>query len=426
MALQTPPPPLISQAVVAPKITIPARLYPVNCRGIELLGVSGPRNSSDVSICVHQLSVELWKRYDTPRATVQKKIEKLDIQLQNLTREQVLSFRKEGIIEGFRATAITADEADRVFDALEESRDRRGLQKHKLHTNQDRNLRREEVKINKAHLKRHLTQVSRRCNDKAATPPIPCSIHASAAAGGEGSALNRTATDSASAGENNPAAETSQCGLFVAEDSYQLPDLSEEGFPIELVKNVAAADPSIVNQQTDSTRTSTNASESSSHASQLMESVLPSSSESLSCMHLSRLGSAALASGIRSPSAHSSDQDEQASHSGSSVSPSGGTTPNKSSPERFLFLESEESGGEEGHPGQIINQKNFGPNTNQNNGSAGSLCAFSPQYRGIPHKGGKGLREIGVGSGGGVSGRVSSSDHEEGGTTHTVHHFSGD
>ena len=41
------------------------------------------------AICVHQFFVELWKRYDTPRATVQKNIVKLNVRLQNFTKEQV-------------------------------------------------------------------------------------------------------------------------------------------------------------------------------------------------------------------------------------------------------------------------------------------------------------------------------------------------
>ena len=395
---------------------VPISTYPVQCRGIDLLGVADARASSEACICVHQLSMELWKRYDTPRATVQKIIEKLNIQLQNFTKEQVLTLRKQGIVDGYRATAITVDEAEKVFVALEESRTRRGIKKHRLYTkSEDRHLRREEVKINQAHLKRQLRLAS--CGSDVGTG-TNC-----ASADEERGASNRTVAEAtgSSLPLENSQAETSTPGfsiLLVAEDSYQLPEVSEEGFTVKLVENVAAADLRRRQQQQQQQQQQ----HSSMDKQQRYQfsvvpaaggsSMAPSVSESIGSVNLSRQGPE-LVLGIRSPSAHSSDQDDRASHCSrsNSSSPTQQTTPNKSSPERFLFLESEGSECEEGNPGR---------NTNQNNRSAGrSSCSSDQEYRGIPHKG-KGLREF-VGS--------SSELEEKGGTAegaHPVHPFSGD
>lgn len=106
----------------------------VNCRGMALLGFAC---AGTIYFCVHQLSVELWKLYDTPRVSVQKKILDLHIQLMNCNKEQIKLLRKAGIIENFRATMIEIRDTERLFDALEHSRRKRGLQKHPLKTKSD-------------------------------------------------------------------------------------------------------------------------------------------------------------------------------------------------------------------------------------------------------------------------------------------------
>jgi hypothetical protein len=411
LVCERPPPTFISvvQQTAAPDA--PISTYPVKCRGIDLLGVADARGSSEARICVHQLSMELWKRYDTPRATVQKKIEKLNIQLQNFTKEQVLTLRREGIVDGYRATAITVDEAEKVCDALEESRTRRGIEKHRLYTkSEDRHFRREEVKINKAHLKRQLRLAS--CDSDVATRRC-------AGADEERGAPNRTVAEAtgSSLPLENGQAETSKPAfgiLLVAEDSYQLPDVSVEGFTVKLAENVAAAADlrrRKQQQQQHSSMDKQQRSQLSVDPAAGGSSIAPSVSESIGSVNLSRQGPE-LVQGIRSPSAHSSDQDDRASHRSlsTSSSPTQQITPNMSSPERFLFLESEGSECEEGNPGR---------NTNQNNRSAGPSCSSDQEYRGIPHKG-KGLREF----------VCSSSELEEKGGTaesaHPVHPFSGD
>ena len=79
---------------------------------------------------------------------------------------------------------------------------------------------------------------------------------------------------------------------------------------------------------------------------------------------------------IRSPSRTSIEPDEQLPHR-SFRSHSGTTTPNKSSPERFLFIDSEDSDFEV--PTHV--------NNNRNNCSNTGPTAHCQQYRGIPHKG---------------------------------------
>ena len=79
---------------------------------------------------------------------------------------------------------------------------------------------------------------------------------------------------------------------------------------------------------------------------------------------------------IRSPSRASGELKEQSPHH-SFRSHSGTTTPNKSSPERFLFIDSEDSDFE------VVNHVN----TNQNNCSVTQPTPHCQQYRGIPHKG---------------------------------------
>ena len=100
-----------------------------NCRGIQLLAI--PHNNL-LYICVHEIAMELWKMFDTPRVSVQKKITDLGIHLHQTTKAQVAILRREGIIGNFRATMITVRDAERLYDALEYSRRKRGLVKHIL------------------------------------------------------------------------------------------------------------------------------------------------------------------------------------------------------------------------------------------------------------------------------------------------------
>ena len=120
---------------------------PVQCRGMELLGfVFG----SSILVCVHQLSAELWNRHDTPRVSVQKKIQDLGIPVVNCNKEQIRDLRKAGIIENFRATMVTLQDAERLDIALEYSRKKRGLVKHALKSAPtERAQRREEVRSKK-------------------------------------------------------------------------------------------------------------------------------------------------------------------------------------------------------------------------------------------------------------------------------------
>ncbi len=105
----------------------------VTCRDIPLTCVAqwdsdGLEEGSFVA--VHQLSAQLWKRFDTPRPSVQKKIEDLHISLLQCSRSQVEHLRRSGAIAGFRATIISVEDAERVCDELRRSREKRGLLKH--------------------------------------------------------------------------------------------------------------------------------------------------------------------------------------------------------------------------------------------------------------------------------------------------------
>ena len=120
--------------VMAQHAILEGNCVTINCRGMALLGFAC---AGTIYFCVHQLSVELWKLYDTPRVSVQKKILDLHIQLMNCNKEQIKLLRKAGIIENFRATMIEIRDTERLFDALEHSRRKRGLQKHPLKTKSD-------------------------------------------------------------------------------------------------------------------------------------------------------------------------------------------------------------------------------------------------------------------------------------------------
>ncbi len=150
-----PTPPLATASFLKPQTTSLFLTIPMCCRDMDLLGVVR-RESNAVFFCVHQVSVELWRKYDTPRVSVQKKIIDLRIQLTNSNREQIGLLRKAGIIEGFRATMIGVRDTERLFDALEYSRKKRGLEKHALKTNCDprgRQLRLEEKRARRLQAK---------------------------------------------------------------------------------------------------------------------------------------------------------------------------------------------------------------------------------------------------------------------------------
>lgn len=120
------PPPSTAAVAVNRECVLVA---PINCRGMTLLGLM---SGSLIQFCVHQVSVELWRLYDTPRVSIQKKIADLGIQLSNSSREQIRLLREAGIIQNFRATMISLRDTERLFDALEQSRRKRGLLKHAL------------------------------------------------------------------------------------------------------------------------------------------------------------------------------------------------------------------------------------------------------------------------------------------------------
>ena len=113
----------------------------VECRGIPLLAI--PCNQV-LYICVHEISMALWEKFDTPRVSVQKKITDLGIHLHQTTKAQVEILRRERIIGNFRATMITVRDAEKLYDALEYSRRKRGLVKHILKDPGKRGVRAEE------------------------------------------------------------------------------------------------------------------------------------------------------------------------------------------------------------------------------------------------------------------------------------------
>ena len=129
----------------------------VTCRGIPLLGlmvnsgggdsdlvtpssaIAGASSSAAVVpprhyhyVSIHQLSVQLWQRFDTPRVSVQKKVEDLKIPLLKCNRSQLDVLRQSGVVDGFRATIVKLQDAERLCDALQRSREKRGLSKHPL------------------------------------------------------------------------------------------------------------------------------------------------------------------------------------------------------------------------------------------------------------------------------------------------------
>ena len=372
---------------------------PVQCRGIELLGMTYSGTAPPHSVCVHQLAVELWRRYDTPRAAVQKKIARLNIKLECCNREQVYLLRRHGIIDNFRATSVRLRDAELLFDALETSRKKRGLEKHKLKT-ADRNMRKEEVKIRKLFLKRKLIGAS-------------ASGHADVSVSGA-SALNRdVALDSkgvtGDAGTSSAREETDKdlCQkessiiesgtLLVTEDAFKLPGFAKWKICTKHVANASFVTNSRVELQrmngrredqlptADSEREYLAMLKEHSYAKQSVQSLQSSrctSSLGYATDSTELLPIECPVSRIRSPSCISSDLEDQGSHhyiTSSGRSHSGGTTPNKSSPERFLLIDSDNESDFEG----------TAPihNSNQNNCSSTQCSLHCSQYRGVPHRG---------------------------------------
>lgn len=122
---------------------------PVTCRGLPLSGllVADGSGSSEGSyyVSVHELSIQLWKNFDTPRVSVQKKFEDLGIPLTKCSKKQLGILRKKGVVAGFRATIVSIQDAEKVCDALQHSREKRGLAKHPLKAKGGSRERREEA-----------------------------------------------------------------------------------------------------------------------------------------------------------------------------------------------------------------------------------------------------------------------------------------
>jgi len=204
----------------------------INCRGMLLLGFA---STGKVYFCVHQLSAELWKLYDTPRVSVQKKIVDLHIHLLNCNKEQIRLLRMAGIIENFRATMIEIRDTERLFDALEHSRRKRGLFKHPLKVNSgpnERALRAEEKRAKRLEMRaRPLVSQGE---------GLRLENHAAA-----GCALDRITTGPRtlqSQGENEPSlargAEAPSGVLLVVEDAVEVQDIASE-ISIEVNVNLA-------------------------------------------------------------------------------------------------------------------------------------------------------------------------------------------
>ncbi len=126
-----------------------AMCIPLNCRGLQVLGFP---IKDKIFLSVHQLAIELWKAYDTPRVSVQRKINDLGIKIVISDRSMIRLLRAAGIIENFRATMILLRDAEILCDALDYSRKKRGLAKHALqskHKPGERSTRREELSAKK-------------------------------------------------------------------------------------------------------------------------------------------------------------------------------------------------------------------------------------------------------------------------------------
>lgn len=123
--------------------------FPLCCRGLQIIGFP---YKGLVYVCVHQLSIELWKAFDTPRVSVQRKIMDLGIKIIMGDKTMIRMLRASGVIENFRATMILLSDAEKLCDALDLSRKKRGLNKHalkSLYLPGARSTRAEEVTANK-------------------------------------------------------------------------------------------------------------------------------------------------------------------------------------------------------------------------------------------------------------------------------------
>ena len=373
----------------------------VQCRGIELLGMSA--TPPFTYVCVHQLSVELWKRYDTPRAAVQKKMEALKCKAEFCTKEQIRVLREKGIVDNCRATNISLHQAELLFDALETSRRKRGLEKHKL-KGAHRHLRKEEVKIRKMTLKRDMRRqkIARKIENAAG-----CALNRIAQRIGEDVTSATTAasttlqhqagasTRDLVAGPDLSIYEETEA-LLVAEDAVELPGFSDWECTVSIDEATASPNSQLMAESSSSSRMVTENEPPSAVDDQCS---FIQSLSSASDGALDTLAACPVGSRLRSPSLVSScDLDEQASHrslsTSSTRSHSSATTPTKSSPDRFLYMDSDDSDYQ-------------GPPT------VTHRAPQPVQYRGIPHKG-KDLREIsdaGVqGSSGGEGGTRESLD----------------
>ena len=149
----------------------------VDCRGLLLLGYKA--SNGVVFCCVHQLAVELWKAFDTPRVSVQKKIGDLSIAIHHCDKAQVRMLRDAGIIHNFRATMIKYHDALRLYDALEYSRKKRGLEKHALKAKLTPGQRAQRPEERRA---RRLTTSTNRTflhnqNGNSSVPPVGSSVY---------------------------------------------------------------------------------------------------------------------------------------------------------------------------------------------------------------------------------------------------------
>lgn len=384
----------------------------VQCRGMELLGFTF---GGSVGVCVHQLAVELWKRYDTPRVSVQKKIEELKIKLTHCTKEQIRVLRKASIIGNFRATYLSLHDAEILCDALEFSRKKRGLRKHALKsTGADRSLRREEMRAKKMALRRALTAEC--CPSK----PVDNTDNAREIVYEE-SALNRDTIDSPAERGRPPCisedllqddqqerqtctgAENYSCSaigtLLLAEDSCTLPGRKDCEIETELIRNEFlvnppnSTEPSFPQRMDESSCSHLYTTDSMHQSVDVVQQYwyikqptqcLQNSPDSFRHTDSAKCPPTTLTlrrsiSRIRSPSFCSSgDLEEQSPRCAlSSRSHSSATSPTKSSPERFLLLDSGDSDFE---------AATVAVNSNQNNCSSGPPH-YCHKYRGIPHKG---------------------------------------
>lgn len=408
-----------SESAVVPSLVVPTAnappYVPVQCRGMDLLGFTF---GDSLAVCVHQLAVELWKRYDTPRVSLQKKIEELKLKLNHCTKEQIRIVRKASIIENFRATYLSLHDAEILCDALEISRKKRGLQRHPLKSaSADRSLRKEETRAKKMAFRQAM--MAEQCSEPVADNETPTKISVISNEG----ALNRVMVakrgspestterelllqddqqEKQSSAEDDTYPHTAIRTLLLVEDSYKHPEERDCEYRTLLLRNdfsvnpSSSIEPSVPQRMDESSRShlSTDSMHKTFDVVQQYWYIKPSvhdSSESLS----QSLDSAKICppttltlhrpvSRIRSPSFSSGDlEDHSPHHIPSSRSHSNTTSSTKSSPERFLHLDSGDSDFE---------SATVAVNSNQNN------CASVPshychQYRGIPHKG-KQLREV--------------------------------